>query len=445
MITPKFDLQQDADFLYLSIHAPHIKAQNAEIEAMGSEIHFCIAPYFLKLELPGNVLDDERSHASYDIGKGMIHIKFAKETPGEEFPNLDLLTTLLVNKEKSKTPKKALIEEVGDVPAAASTEGEVQADDIDPEIDWRNIRFDDPNFDWGLLQRMEDKKMKYTSTSNYGFNDQHTGLLKYLEGNEINVLPEPELTDPVQRSQIRKQTEDEKFDPEYYLADFYDHEMIDELIHYTPDYVELSKRAKSGEPIPFEFTENEQQGLLSLPKKSYIIENPKRIYLNLVALIFAYAYDHRTTLGDPSSESVWNIGIMAPNIACLDTNFSSIQEVACACFRRSLAYPLYRNWNLAETCWKDTYAILSLGKRWILRVLLRMKSLFEHHDVYYIYNTMIINDYAYWIQTANDNVLEALTYQVMEYMPKKSDVGWQLEELEAESIQQMEEDNDGED
>lgn len=396
-------------------------------------MNFCIAPYFLKLELPGNVLDDDRANASYDISSGFVHIKFPKETPGEVFPDLDLLTTLLVNQNKEPV-KKPLIEEVEDTPSPSTSQNASKDEEKEVKIDWQNIHFDDPDFDWGLLQRLDDEKMQYTSTSQYGFNNQYSGLLKYnaLVGNEINQIPEPERTPPSTRSEIRVQLEDEKFDAEHYMADFYDREMIDEILHYIPDYIGeflLVQQGKSDRLL--EFTSEEKEALAKLPKRSYLIDNPKNVYLCLVPLIFAYAYDNRTTLGDPTIESCWNIGTLSSTISCLDTNFLAIKDIFIACIRRSLAYPLYRNWDLALTCWKDTHAILSLGKRWILRVLLRIRNLFEHHDVYYIYNAIVLNDYAYWIQTANDNVLAALAYQVSECTITKEETNWPLEEIEA--------------
>jgi len=51
-----------------------------------------------RLTFPGNVLEDERSKATYDVGSGELTVILAKETPGEHFPDLDMLTKLLVRK-----------------------------------------------------------------------------------------------------------------------------------------------------------------------------------------------------------------------------------------------------------------------------------------------------------------------------------------------------------
>src|SRR2546430_3492843 len=59
-------------------------------------------------------MGDDHINASYDITAGEMNIKIPKETPGEEFPDLDLLTKLLAPKSINKVPEKPLIEVMGD-------------------------------------------------------------------------------------------------------------------------------------------------------------------------------------------------------------------------------------------------------------------------------------------------------------------------------------------
>lgn len=70
-----------------------------------------------------------------------------------------------------------------------------------------------------------------------------------------------------------------------------------------------------------------------------------------------------------------------------------------ALYRRSLAYPWYRNYKLAKKCQEDVYDLLKLGKRAILKVLLELKDLFDHHDIYYVYSKIWLDDYCIWCQT----------------------------------------------
>lgn len=67
-----------------------------------------------RLQLPGNIIEDEQSTANYDIATGIFTIKVTKETSGEHFEDLDLLTKLLARRGEVKpaaaTPQKPLIE-----------------------------------------------------------------------------------------------------------------------------------------------------------------------------------------------------------------------------------------------------------------------------------------------------------------------------------------------
>jgi protein SHQ1 len=71
-----------------------------------------------------------------------------------------------------------------------------------------------------------------------------------------------------------------------------------------------------------------------------------------------------------------------------------------ASYRRTLAYPLYRNWTLCEKVLQDVYIMFKLGKRAILKALLEMKDIFDHHDIYYVYSKIWLDDYCVWIQHA---------------------------------------------
>lgn len=139
--------------------------------------------------------------------------------------------------------------------------------------------------------------------------------------------------------------------------------------------------------------------LFSVLLNADILENTKSAYLTLIDILFAYSYDLRTSEGDTSVETAWTICKLSPSIAALD-QFTTLKETLLASFRRALAYPLNRNWNLAEKVLQDVYVILKLGRRGILRALLAIKEVLDHDDVYYIYSKMFVEDYCVWIQSA---------------------------------------------
>lgn len=67
-------------------------------------------------------------------------------------------------------------------------------------------------------------------------------------------------------------------------------------------------------------------------------------------------------------------------------------------YRRLLAFPLYRSFALAEKCQEDLANALKQGKRLIIRCLLEIKDILDHHDVYYVYSKIWLDDFCVWIQ-----------------------------------------------
>ncbi len=67
-------------------------------------------------------------------------------------------------------------------------------------------------------------------------------------------------------------------------------------------------------------------------------------------------------------------------------------------YRRSLAFPLHRSFALAEKCRADVAALLLKGKRTAFRCLLEMKAILDHHEAYYVYSKIWLDDFCVWIQ-----------------------------------------------
>jgi protein SHQ1 len=65
--------------------------------------------------------------------------------------------------------------------------------------------------------------------------------------------------------------------------------------------------------------------------------------------------------------------------------------------RRSLAFPLYRSFALAQRCVLDVATTLLRGKRAVLRALLETKRILDAHEVYYIYNKVWVDDFCVWV------------------------------------------------
>ncbi|CAM9946918.1 unnamed protein product, partial [Ectocarpus sp. 8 AP-2014] len=118
-----------------------------------------------------------------------------------------------------------------------------------------------------------------------------------------------------------------------------------------------------------------------LPNREYLIEagsaEERRVLLGLADILFAYAYDHRTTTGDATVESPWTVAVLSPLLSWLEsspvaTDASAETDVALAGIRRSLIFPYLRVWELGALVARDVRDILAAGKRCILRCLLQV-------------------------------------------------------------------------
>ncbi|GJJ73209.1 protein SHQ1 [Entomortierella parvispora] len=604
MITPKFTVTQDSDHVTIVIKAPHIKTQNVDINVQGDVFKFNLKPYFLRLTFPGNVLEDERSKAIYDVGSGELTVILAKETPGEHFPDLDMLTKLLVRKgdiTDNKQIKRPLIEVLS---SGDTLEGTRQVEK-------------DEDFDWEMPQEI---RQEVFSEVRYGFNNRYSGFFTHVQetANDVLDVYDPEHASLETRREDRIKRENDKFDDEYYMSDFMIEEEIQHLLKYkTQWWNELraiqkaekdnagkkpkesvplvptpvvkatptvsaapvshsttfssafSKPVKPATPSIFNivnkedsddessstisglgsgfgmkevstksivkditpstssapslvldmtpstvsttpavdsleslvatteaplidesepvrhlggenitvvdssrtatektaledgmadmslsgesvlgakpFSAKEQELMRDLPKREYILENAKSTYLGLIDILFAYSYDLRVGEGDTTVETAWTICKLSSSMAALD-QFTTLKETLVASVRRSLAYPLSRNWNLAMKVLQDVYVIFKLGRRGILRALLQIKDVLDHDDVYYIYSKMFLEDYCVWIQSASENVIRTLAHELHHFKLEKADLGWHLEELEtlAKEAPEMEEEEEEE-
>ena len=80
--------------------------------------------------------------------------------------------------------------------------------------------------------------------------------------------------------------------------------------------------------------------------------------------------------------------------------FTNLKQVLLASMRRSLCYPLHRNWQLSTRVLLDTTILFKLGKRALLKALLETKRLFEKDEVCFSIARVWLVDYCVWIQSA---------------------------------------------
>ncbi len=489
MITPFFTLRQDDIFLYIDIKISHIRFQSTKIESIveedGQLFIFSLAPYYLRLRLPGKIVSDEldeikegevdeaRNEVKYDSSNESISFKYVKVNKGEEFKDLDLSSKLLArrgdddyikSKERESGSNGALIQ---DLSVKSNIINDNDNDQAMMDID------EAEDFDWEIKQSIP-QNTESISIENpikkYGFNNTYCDIIgvSIINGNDINEVSKPEeIKSYEELTEDRLTNENLKFDSDHYINDFLDiyldggedfeHSPIKEIINWESNLKKQfhkwqkqklkqnetetenkNENDKHSNIFPLEFTKEEQTQLQTLPLKKYFISNPKSIYLNLISFIFSFSYDYRTTQGDSTIESSWTIGKLSPQLSSLDSNFSTLKDVLITSTKRSLIYPLYRSWELSLKCWEDTYYIIRTGRRGILRCLLKIRELFRFHDIYYVYNKIWIDDYCTWLQIdsgANENVIRSLAHELRQQYTNltKSDVPFEKTDIQMDT------------
>ena len=202
-------------------------------------------------------------------------------------------------------------------------------------------------------------------------------------------LPDPDSIPVEERAVLRTACEREKFDDEHYLADTFDNTEIVE--NYILAYkTELDEQ---------EYTEDEMECLKNLPKRTYLLDKEQKMfaYCGLFDILFSYSYNKRINCGEENSEAGWTITKLSSTLCWLDV-FRSPKSAVVASLRRSLCFPLIRNWKVSKAALKDTVELLKHGRKHVIKALLEIRKTFIDGDCRYILNDLYINDYCVWIQ-----------------------------------------------
>ncbi|KAJ3127273.1 Hsp90 cochaperone shq1 [Nowakowskiella sp. JEL0407] len=432
MLTPKFTVSQDDAFVIVFMKTPFIKTSELEYYIEEKEFKFYAKPYFLKLNFPHQITENGKEELKYDISTGEIAIKLPKFNTGQFFEDLDLLTKLLPNQ---TLPEKKLIEVLGNEQIPSETQ---------ESINWEEHRESD-TFDWSLPAD-DIVQLTTSTTATYGFNQQFSGLGSHIKSVAQNILDIDDLDNSTVQSRRDERTmkENLKFDIDYYLGDFHEDEEIQRLISYKPFFYGLLKKQQqsknSSEPFTVTFTEQEQEKMRRLKNQDYVLIHEQATYLGLIDLIYAYCYNHRITESENTVESAWCIA----KLSCLISSFehpSTVKSLLTSLYRRSLCYPLYRNFALAEKIHADTTIIFKLGKRMILKCLLEIKELFDFggEEGLHVFNRVWVDDYCCWVMNASDKILISLASELNHTTILKSDLNFDLEEIERLSLEEPDE------
>ena len=253
---------------------------------------------------------------------------------------------------------------------------------------------------------------------------------------EICDLPDPDHTPVERRRELRVLGEQRDFDPERYIGDTMEPAEVEVVLGFEPHWVEELRRQAVGDESPgFEFSEEEKEVMRGLKSKRHLVDEPAVSLLTMLDLLFAYAYNHRTTMGDDTCESAWTIWKLSASLAWFE-EFRNIDYAMHTAAKRSLCYPLYRNWRLCEAVLGDVVQILQCGRNTVLRCLLQMKHLFDHTEIKYLYSILYLNDYCVWIQRVSDTALQQCLAALQEVRLDKAQLGlpYDLDELIEECV-----------
>jgi len=471
-ITPRFKISQTDAQIIIAIHIPHIRVSASTLDILvdGCDFHFHSSPYLLYLSFPGRLLDDaetlREAKASYDPSNqnGVVTVTIFKADEGF-WKDLDLLGNLM-NRNGPVPASDGIPREKIQVLASSNHGNETASGEQADE----NNEGDFPEDITACLR------------PHYGFlNMHHSVFTAYArEGlaHDMLEIPAPDETLAEDRRELRLESEAAMFDADRYLGDLYissdgndeDADMIfveafrmdthwevdasvDDLAKgmenlQTTDEGVASK--VSAQASPDFFDDDERQRLVEnkaqIPALSKISPlQQESLLLSLVDILYAYAYDHRTTFGDSTCESSWTIVMLSPTLSWFESYNPPYDNIASALrwsIRRALIYPYLRNFDfVARKLVNDVAMILTAGKRVVLRCLLQIQKTLDSSEFHYLFNKLYISPYISWIQMINDEDLASFASQVEKCVLDgdctltKSSLGLDLEILEKKAFE----------
>lgn len=407
MLTPLFTIVQNEDFVIITIKAQNSNIAGTEVLFDGNEVKFYSKPYFLRLNLSGEVIENGQEVVEFNTDNGEFLVKAPKLNKGENFENLDMITKLLAPVKRINHCKQFI------------------------EVIDENRIEDDGEFDWQVEQKEWTAEDEVSLLGErYGFGNQKSGILARMEEEFFGLfdIRNPEQKNFAQRRQERLMMENTDFSDDHYLCDLHEQESeIDRLIDFKADWESQND---------CHFSDEEIFKLKNFFNKEYLLDkNMKQsLILGIVDILFAYAYNIRTMEGERSSESGWTICKLSSTLSWLET-FSSIKEVLISCTRRSLCYPLYRHWRLSMKVIEDTIQIFRMGKVYVIKCLLDVHSILnESGDSRYIFNDLYITDYCIWLQSVKSKTLESLVSALEKVKLRKKDVELDIGVLEKAAL-----------
>lgn len=401
MNQPQFSLSQDENTLTIHIHSPNCNLAKLEV-ALDDEDTFLFSckPYFLRLTVPGSIVEDERYKSTFDEGTSKFTFTYGKKHPGEEFYNLQIIPALFPPKVGNSS--EALIQVV------PKQVGIFNEEESHIDLEKEQIEYDKGDYRFGFGQMI---KHKYA-------------LGEFFSEYEDTFAVDPREASVRERHIVRIQIEQGKFNVDHYLADLHDFENIKALIDLRSPY------ENSEIDLLFQWTERETNFLRELETPPQCLVHEQIIYgfHGLVELLFAYCYDKRINQFEECSESAWNINTLAASLCWLDV-FRTPKDSITTGFRRTLIFPLYRHFDLSYRVFEDLKCLLCLPERHLTRALIDMYYIFQGSDKH-ILNQIFIKDYLLFVMKWDPERWRSVVEDYLDFDIQKDDVGLNLVQIE---------------
>ena len=496
MIRPIFNVIQDENFIYIESKVKYVKISDFEYFIENNNFRFTLKPYYLNINLPGKLNSESKNNSfTYEPVNQKLICKIEKLNSGENFPNLQFISTLYEEnskgeKDKALSSNKSIFTKIEEINA----NNEVNNKDNSENIKINNGK----ELNDYLFKSYTEEKNKIKNCKNegieelkgiknineykYGFNNNFFDVFDKRKEELVEICDLDPKEIPINKRYLYKlEKENNDFVPERYLtdlflddknSDFYDEFFTgiigNDLNEKDKNFLDSIKDKKNKD----NFDEIENEVLYKISKlniNKIDINNEVGIiplkykynfYLNIIDILFGYIYNCLITEYENSSESGWTINKLSSTLSCLiDFNLNyysqsneisfnilneTIENLLVSNYRRVLIYPLYRNIKICHKIKKIIIKVLELGRFSVLKCLLKIKNIFDRNEPRFLLNIIYIDPLIKWIQNyGDDKIFDIIKEYLMKININKDQLKLDLEIFEKDylsSNQEMEED-----
>ncbi|EAY13043.1 hypothetical protein TVAG_212250 [Trichomonas vaginalis G3] len=386
-LTPDFWITQDSDFLHFTIKCPNVRAKDMELVVADTEFNFNAEPYMLILHFQHSLRDGEGCTASYDIDAGMFTATIKKAIPGEDFPEILLLTTL-----KAPQPQKKELFEV------VSRSTALEWTDDAPDISHYGFNF------WAI-----------------DFFENMGEILPY-----VAEISDPDHTILPARTKMRIEKENDDYDPDRVIFD-----------HVNPYPIKVEHLNN----LLTDFTPEERKKLLDIKRQEFLMcrDVAKSSFYSIAEVCYSSVMDIVCFGPEGSCQSNWTIAQLSPTLSWFDS-FPTAREMIIATVRRTMVYNVSRSFSLAETVWKETEKFIKAGRTPIIKALIRAKSALEKAEHRWRLNKLYIDPMISWIQELKEEEFQEFSKEVCNEIDNfvtkdEVDYDWAIELCEKYAVQ----------